>query len=143
MSLATTNIGPNPETPGIAAEIFLPDQLIAGDAKVVSHGATFLTGQGVIARGTVVGLVTSSQKYIKSVQTASDGSQTALAIVADTVDTTAGDALGGVYLSGEFNSDAMTFDASWTLQTTLRAALRNVAIWLKVVSGAMTNADPT
>lgn len=241
MSLSPTNVLDNSMTPGIAAEIFLPDQLVAGPFQIVSHVITVLSGQGVLARGTVLGKQTvgtasaaaksggntgngtctsvsskgaaiagvyqvrctvagtnsatfdlynpngdlidqrqlsgagatavfandnlaftitdgatdfvvgdgfditvaaASGKYLKSVATATDGSQVPVAVLADAVDATSADALGGAYLTGEFNSNAMTFDASWTAAA-LQPAMRSSSIFVKIPATDLTNADPS
>jgi hypothetical protein len=142
MPLTTTNVGNNPATPGIAAEIYKPDQLIAGQFPNVTQPITIASGQGVLPRGQVLGQVTASGKYIKAVSTAVDGSQTPVCILVDAVDATSADQAAGGYFSGEFNVGAMTYDASFTI-TTLTNVLRDASIFLKVVSAALSNADPT
>ncbi|MFT8634759.1 head decoration protein [Novacetimonas hansenii] len=88
----------------------------------------------------MLGVVTATGKYVLSASAATDGSQTPVAILADTYDTTAGDVVGaGCYFTGEFNQNALTMGAGWTA-TTLAAALRPANIYLK---GAVTAADPT
>jgi hypothetical protein len=142
MALTPTTIGNNSSAPGGVANIFVPDQLIAGPFQPVTHNITVLSGQGVLKRGTLIGRVTASGKYIKSLAGASDGSQTVLAVLADDVDATSADALGGAYLSGEFNANAMTYDVSWTLSA-LQLAGRAYDIYVKQMSAAMSAADPT
>ncbi len=56
MSLSVTNVGGNPQQPSIQADAYIPDQLIAGNLKLVTLPVTFATGQS-LARGTVVGQV--------------------------------------------------------------------------------------
>jgi hypothetical protein len=242
MTLSTTNVLNNPMTPGTAAEIYVPDQLIAGPFQLVTHAITVLSGQGVLKRGTVVGKQTvgaatsaakaggntgngtctavtskgagivgvyqvrctiaaanaatfdlynpngdlidqrqlsgsgatavfnndnlaftltdggtdfavgdgfditvaaASGKYLKSVLTASDGSQVPVAVLADDVDATSADALGGAYLTGEFNVNAITYDASWTTVAALQAAMRPYSLFLKLVPTGLSNVDPT
>lgn len=142
MALTPTNIYENPQTPGIAAEVFVPDQLFAGPFQVVSHQITVASGAGVLTRGTVLGRITASGKYIKSVASANDGSQTPVAILADAVDATSADALGGCYLSGEFNGNALVYDASWTVAT-LQPALRPYSIFVKAMAADLSMSDPT
>ncbi len=137
MSLTVTSVGDNPQTPGINAEIYNPDQLIAGNQKIVTDTVTI--GAGTLARGTVLGKVTASGNYIQSVAGAADGSQNPVAILADAADASGGAVQAGVYLTGEFNANALTFDASWTVAT-LKAALRPLGIFLK---NAVSAADPT
>lgn len=142
MALTPTNVSGNPQVPGIAAEIFVPDQLIAGPAQLVTDSITIASGAGVLARGTVLGKVTASGKYIKSATAASDGSQTPVAILADTVDATSADQIAGVYLSGEFNSNALTLGTGWTTAT-VRDALRPYAIWVKTLASDLGANDPS
>lgn len=142
MTLTATSVGNNPMAPGIAAEIYVPDQLIAGVFQPVTQPITVLSGQGVLKRGTVIGRVTASGKYIKSVATANDGSQTSIVVLADDVDATSADALGGAYFTGEFNTNAVIYDASWTIAA-LQVAGRAFSLFFKQVSAALSNADPT
>ncbi|MFT9360083.1 head decoration protein [Acetobacter okinawensis] len=109
--------------------VFVPDQLIAGNLKLVTSTVTFAAGNTLV-RGQVVGQVTASGNYIPSVATATDGSQVPCGIVVDTVDASAAAAQGAIYEMGEFNSNYMAFDASWTLAT-LTKALRQFSIFVK------------
>lgn len=54
MTLNVTNIGDNPQQPSISAEAFIPDQLIAGNLKLVTSTIT-LTGAAALSRGAVLG----------------------------------------------------------------------------------------
>ena len=137
MTLATSSIGDNSQVPGVAAEIFLPDQLIAGNQKIVSD--TVVLGAGNLPRGAVLGQITASGNFILSVKTAVDGSQNANAVLADATDASAGPVNCGVYLTGELNGNALTFDASWTTAT-LKPVLRPLGIFIK---NAVSAADPT
>lgn len=241
MTLSATNIGNNPIAPGIAAEIYVPDQLIAGPAQLVTRAITLLSGAGALKRGTVLGQVTSgaataaaksggntgngtctsvsskgsavagvytvrcviagtnaatfnaydpkgnlidqkqlsgsgatavfanaffgatitdgstdfavgdgfditvaapSNKWIKSVATATDGSQIPKAVLADDADATSADAAAGAYVSGEFNGNALIYDGSWSVAT-LQIAMRPYAIWIHTMASDLSNADPS
>jgi hypothetical protein len=137
MTLSITTIGDNPQTPGMAAETYSPDQLIAGNLKCITDTVTL--GAGTLVRGTVLGQITAGGNYILCVKTAVDGSQTPVVVLADAADASGGAVLAPVYLTGEFNANALTFDASWTLAA-LKAALRAEMIFIKNVVSA---ADPT
>lgn len=52
----TTNFGDNPFAPGMQSDAYIPDQLIAGDAKLVTDSVT-ITGAAALARGSVLGQV--------------------------------------------------------------------------------------
>lgn len=123
--------GQNPFVPGATQATFIPDQLVSGNLQVVTDTATILTGStATYKRGTILGVITASGKYTKSVATATDGSQMPSAILVDDVDATTADKFSGVYLMGEFNQNRIIFDASWTV-VTLKAALRPLAIFLR------------
>lgn len=138
MTLQSTNIGPNPQVPGTVQEVYIPDQLIAGNLHLVTDTVTLLSGSGVIARGTVLGRITASGKYIPSLPAAVDGSQNPVAIASDTVDATSADQLAGAYFTGEFSQIAIVY-TTWTLAA-LKAALANQTIYLK---STVIAADPT
>jgi hypothetical protein len=57
MVLSVTSIGDNQQAPGILAETYIPDQLIAGDLKLVSDSVT-ITGGADLVRGSLMGTVT-------------------------------------------------------------------------------------
>lgn len=121
--------GQNPFSPGVTSSLFVPDQLVSGPLQLVTDTVTI--GQaGVLKRGTVLGLVTSSGEYVISVKTAEDGSQTPVAILVDDVDTTEEAKSAGVYLMGEFNQNRLIVDDGWTLAE-LKVALRPLAIFLR------------
>lgn len=57
MALVPGNVGDNPFAPGVTAEIYNPDQLIAGDLKIVTSDITVLHSAALL-RGTVMGKIT-------------------------------------------------------------------------------------
>lgn len=57
MALVPGNVGDNPFVPGVAAELYIPDQLIAGEFKLVTDNVTVKTPSNLL-RGTVVGKIT-------------------------------------------------------------------------------------
>lgn len=56
MSLTPTAVGDNPYIPGISAETYIPDQLIAGNLHLVTEPITL--NAGTLKRGTILGQVT-------------------------------------------------------------------------------------
>ena len=54
MTLTVNSIGDQPQQPGIYAETYIPDQLIAGNLKLVSMPITL--SSGTLQRGSVLGL---------------------------------------------------------------------------------------
>lgn len=55
------------------------------------EAVTILSGEGVLAMGTVLAKVTASGKYVVSTDDASDGSQTSIAVLIQPVDATSAD----------------------------------------------------
>lgn len=120
--------GQNQFAPGMSSSLFVPDQLVAGTLQLVTDSVT-VTG-GPYKRGTVLGEITDSGKYTLCVKTATDGSESPVAILVDDVDASTADQTGGVYLMGEFNQNYVTVDDSWTIAG-MKAALRPLAIFLR------------
>ena len=109
---------------------FDPTSLFAGNGPYRHRPLTLASGSNTtgtpLARGALLGRVTATDKYIPCVATASDGSQTPVAILAADTDAGAADVVTVGYFEGEFAGEKMTIDASWTiatLQTVLRKAL--------------------
>jgi hypothetical protein len=139
MALVPTQFGDNPQQPVFRAEVYLPDQLIAGDLKVVSSTIVVLTGATTFPRGTVLGRITASGKYTIALSASADGSQNPVAILADFVDPTAADVRAGIYQMGEFNGNALTLGAGITLAAAT-LALQPLGIFIK---NAVLASDPT
>lgn len=113
------------------SETFTPDKLIAGDYPVVTDIVTIDTG--TLTRGTCLGKITATGKYVICNSASSDGSQSPVAILAEDADATSADVQALVYLSGAFNQAAVTFGGTDTA-TTHKAALRDLNIYLKKVA---------
>ncbi len=128
----------NPFQPGVVQDAFVPDQLIAGDLKIVTGTRTIAAGQN-LRRGTILGKITASSKYVLALAASNDGSQTPVEILADDVDATGGDAAAGTYLMGEFNERAVILGAGITLDAA-RTALETKNIYLK---SSVSAAQPT
>ena len=225
MTLNVTSYGENSQQPSVFAEMFIPDQLIAGNLKIVSQQVQIMAG--TLKRGTVIGQQTNNSvnvaagtntgngtvgavsigatqtfgafvltatsatnftvvdpegaalpnatvgtpyanaeinftitaggtafvagdkftltaiqatgNYIQSVKTAVDGSQNPVAILSQDTDASAGPKTSGAYLLGEFNQNAVIFDASWTLPQ-LQAAMRPYGLFLK---SSVSATDPS
>lgn len=137
MTLTATNQVNSPFAPGVSSEIFIPDQLIAGNLKLVTQNYIVASGAGVVTRGTPMGVVTATGKVIPSVSTAVDGSEKPVGLLVDITDATAVDQSCGLYVMGEFNSNVISavMGASWTIPT-LMAALPSGIFIKTALSGA-------
>ncbi len=138
-----TNVGDNPSLPLATSLSYNPDQLIAGDEKIVTDQQAVITSGALLTRGTVLGMIasghTGSGHYKKAVASANDGSQTPIAILLEDADASGGDVTGAVALTGEFNSDRIILDNSISLFDA-KNALRDVSIHLK---GPVSRSDPS
>lgn len=137
MVLSPTLYGDNPQQPSIAAEVYVPDQLIAGTLHLVTQQVTVTTGNGVLPRGQCLGLNTSTHKWAIATQAGSNGLNVVSGILVDQTDTTSADATNSdVYVMGEFNSAALTYDNSFTvLQLQQQAA---AGLIIKITSAGLT-----
>ncbi|MBE0470505.1 MAG: head decoration protein [Methyloprofundus sp.] len=110
---------------------FTPDDLFAGHVQpVVADSEIVVSGAGVLARGTVLGKITTGGK-LKTVDSAAvDGSQGIYAVLAESVDATSADVTAPVYYTGEFNEAKLVFGGTDTADTH-RTAARNIGIFFK------------
>lgn len=94
MTLTVNALGDNPQTPGFYAETYIPDQLIAGNLKIVSDSVT-ITGGAALQRGSVLGIVAFGAV------TASTGTAFATGSIAVAAQPAAGDTvtLGGTIVT--------------------------------------------
>jgi hypothetical protein len=60
MSLIPTQFGDNPFQPGVFAETYQPDQLIAGKEHIITENDTLAQQLSVLPRGTLLGKVTAT-----------------------------------------------------------------------------------
>jgi len=140
MTLQTNNIGDGQFAPGYTIDSYITDRLMAGSKNLVTTPGTL--GAGKIQRGTVLGQITATGQFITCIKTAIDGSAVPCGVLVDDADASIAAVPCYVYTSGEFNANAISFDASWTIAT-LQPALRQSGINLKLTSAALSNADPT
>ena len=110
----------------------LPNATVGTAYSQSGIGFTITAGGTAFVAGDTFAVTTEDATglYYPCVSTASDGSQTPVAILVDQVTASTTPVLGGAYLTGEFNQRRITYDPSWTLEN-LRAALRPYSIFLK------------
>ncbi|WP_321367944.1 head decoration protein [uncultured Desulfuromusa sp.] len=112
-------------------ETYTPDNLIAGDFPLVTGDGTILTGQTLV-RGTVLAKDSGNDNKLVIVDSASGTAsiQAPVAVLAQDVDASAGDAVAPLYLAGEFTERSLTFGGTDTADTH-RDALRDLSIFIK------------
>lgn len=82
MPLTVGLYGDNPQQPMIAAETYIPDQLIAGNLKLVTETVT-LTGSAALPRGTVLGRAGLSSAVSSVGKTQASGTVAVAAVPTD------------------------------------------------------------
>lgn len=123
--MASANLQPAFASAGTLAH----DNLIAGTAvNMVTESIVVDTGN--LTRGALLGRITATGKWVLSAAAAVDGSETPRAILAEDTDATAADKTTVAYLTGEFNTAAMTFGAGHTAAS-VKDGLRDLGIFLK------------
>lgn len=104
-------------------------KLFAGDSPVnTDDGYVVASGQGVVAKYTVVGIITASGKLAKHTPGATDGSQIAVGITTQAVNATAADQKVAIYKAGTFNHLALTWHASLTTLAQRKAVFERTPI---------------
>jgi hypothetical protein len=109
---------------------YTPDNLLAGGFPRVTGWGSIASGAGVLARGTVLGQLTTggNLKAVDSSQT--DGTQNPYAVLAEDTDATSADVPAPLFLTGEFDQNRLVFGGSDTVDTH-RKALRALSIFAK------------
>lgn len=112
------------------------DNLIAGNT-IPTHTVTgtIASGQGKLARGTVLALSTGTSGTNKLVilGTTAGGNETltAYGILCDEVDATSADAVGEIYVTGQFNTNQLIVKDEYTMTTADVQALRDGGIYIE------------
>jgi len=78
MTLTVNTVGDNPQQPGIRAETYVPDQLIAGALQIVSQ--PIILGAGALPRGSVLGMVSTNSAVTSAGDNTGDGTVGAVTI---------------------------------------------------------------
>ncbi len=106
------------------------DNLIAGNTiPIMTQSATIKAGEGQLVRGTV--LAAGSDGKLKQLATESAGaSEVPYGILCDNVDATS-DAVAEVYVSGQFNANALVTKAEYQMTAADIKALRDGGIYIE------------
>lgn len=114
-----------------ADSISYPNLIAGTSIPIEIRSVTLQAGQGILKRGTVVGIITASNLAVKVDSSKNDGSQTADSILTDDVDTTgATNVVATAYSSGLFNRRALLFGGTDTAAKH-ETRLRELGIFLK------------
>lgn len=91
-----------------AADSVEYDNLLTGtNVDIVKKSVTLKSAQGVLKRGTVLGIITVSGLAVPVDNANTDGSQNADCVLVDDTDTTDGDTVAVAYATGYFNRQAL------------------------------------
>ncbi|MHA7963533.1 head decoration protein [Paenibacillus sp. CAU 1782] len=95
--------------PGIAYEQTFVEVLASTDLQARIPGGVLLAqGNGIVKKGTVLGRVTASNKFVPYDSSATDGSQTAVCILDNDQDTTSSDIGASAWIAGIFTESKLT-----------------------------------
>lgn len=115
LSCAADNLFAGTQVQPVVADVVVLDKSINGD----------------VVRGTVLGRITASGRYVPVNSIATDGSGVPVCILAETVTVSStADKPAPAYFTGEFNQDALVFGGSDTFEDH-KEALRARGIFLK------------
>jgi hypothetical protein len=107
-----------------------PDSLIAGNTiPVHTASATIAASEGQLQRGTVLAMGTDGKMKLLSTESAG-ASEVPYGILCDDVDATT-ETVAEVYVSGQFNRNALTTKESYALTAADVKALRDGGIYLE------------
>jgi hypothetical protein len=112
------------------------EQLYAGERAPVTTFGTLLTGVNY-AKYTVLGMVTASGKYTTYNPAGSDGTQVAVAILAQPVNTAspAGDRRAPIFVGGVFNHQVLVWPAATDTLLERQAAFNGTDITVQQLYG--------
>lgn len=118
--------------PEFSSESYTPDRLLYNTDGLRTGEETVLTGQGTLARGSVLARDSGNSNKLVLVNDASatPSIQVAVAILAKEVDTSSGDVEAPLYYAGEFNEDELTFGGD-DVADDHRDALRQRGIFIR------------
>lgn len=85
-----------------------PTSILASQHGWILEPVTIASGEGECEKGQVLGIVTATGKYAKYDDLAADGTEVAVAILADKVDATSSDQLCNAYVRGYFVTAKLT-----------------------------------
>jgi hypothetical protein len=145
MASNVTPVGNNPFQPGMVSETYIPDQLIAGDLKIVTDSVT-VTITTPLKRGQLMTMDLTTGKWTAWAAPAGGGGEDdppppqPAGILVDDINEPAGDYTGGIYLTGQFNGNCTT-PLGTTLTGDQITALRNAGIFMK--NSVITASDPS
>jgi len=90
---------------------YTPPELFAGDAQVITNAHTFATTLDLPINSIVA---FAGDELVEWAPTATDGTEVAVGITCEAVDTTAGAAINPIYEGGYFNTDALNWPTGTT-----------------------------
>lgn len=115
-----------------AGETF--DNLILGTSiPILTENVIVVAGAGALNRGTILGKVTASNKYNICDSTKTDGTQTAVCILSESITATT-DTVATVYRTGQFNRGKLIVAATDTVLNH-EEELRKNSIFLTKMEG--------
>lgn len=94
---------------------YQPGGLVVGNFPLMHRPV--IIAAGVLKRGTVLGPITASDKYIQSLSAANDGSEEPECVLAEDVDASGGDVVAPAYFTGDFDAAKLIYGAGHSAET--------------------------
>lgn len=113
-----------------------PDNLVIGnDIPIHTASGTIKSGQGKLARGTVLALSSGTagtgKLVILGTTAASDERLTAHSVLCDDIDATNADVVAEIYVSGQFNTGKLIVKSEYVISAEDVKALRDSGIYIE------------
>jgi hypothetical protein len=111
------------------SESFAIEQLFAGTADVITQPITVVSGQNLV-QYSVIGKITTSNKFAICNPGASDGSQIAVGILVNACNASGADTASVAYFAGDFSQTQLFWHAGFTTDLAKQRAFdgTNIAI---------------
>lgn len=93
--------------------IYKDQNVVIHDHRYLTRSMTVAQDAAVYVAGTVLGRVTTTGNLIRSVATATDGSQNPAAVILSDVDASAGDTVTMTVVEAKLNTNEIVVDASF------------------------------
>lgn len=99
---------------GTSNDAYTPPELFAGDAPIITNARTVASGVELPANSIVA--LNGSNELVEWAPGATDGTENAVGITCEDIDTTGGAAMHPIYEGGYFNTDALNWPTATDAQ---------------------------
>ncbi|WP_022850669.1 head decoration protein [Limisalsivibrio acetivorans] len=101
----------------MSMSLYENDTLVSAQRIPIMRSVVIASGE-VLEKGSVLGRITATGKYVLSESASADGSESPDVVLASAVDASTGDTAADVYIAGAFIDKALKFGAGHTAEST-------------------------